>query len=111
MKIQINDREIELKYSFRALIIYENIQNKTFAPQTMTDVLVFFFCTIVGSDRDVQLSFDDFLDMIDQNPNLVVEFSEWLTNELNKDGVLESKDEGETFEADRGPVKKNRKTI
>ena len=92
MKIKIDNREIELKYSFRSLIIYENIQNKTFAPQTMTDVLVFFFCTILGSDRDVQLSFDDFLDMIDVNPQLVSDFSEWLTNELNKDSLLESKD-------------------
>lgn len=95
MKIQINDREVELKYSFRALILYENIQNKTFAPQSLTDVLVFFFCAIVGSERDVQLSFDDFLDMIDEKPELVTEFSEWLTSELNKDSMLESKEEDE----------------
>lgn len=93
MRISINDREIELKYSFRALIIYENIQNKTFAPQSMTDILVFFYCVIIGSDRDVQFSFDDFLDMIDKKPELVTEFSEWLTKELNKDSVLESKEE------------------
>ena len=93
MKIQINDREVELKYSFRALMLYENIQNKTFAPQSLTDVLVFFFCVILGSDRDVQLTFDDFLDMIDEKPLLVAEFSEWLTNELNKDSMLESKEE------------------
>lgn len=96
MKVKIKDREIELKYSFRSLIIYENIQNKTFAPQTMTDVLVFFYCSIVGSDRDVVLSFDDFLDMIDENPELVTEFSEWLTNELNKDSMLENKTDEET---------------
>lgn len=93
MKVKISDRDIELKYSFRSLIIYENIQNKTFAPQTMTDVLVFFFCVIVGSDKDVQLSFDEFLDMIDEHPELVSEFSEWLTKEMNKDTVLEAKDE------------------
>lgn len=98
MRIKINDRDIELKYSFRSLIIFENIQNKTFAPQTMTDVLVFFFCVILGSDRDVQLSFDDFLDMIDEHPELVSEFSEWLTNEMNKDSVMESKDDEKTDE-------------
>lgn len=105
MKIKIGEgkdsRDIELKYSFRSLIMYENIQNKTFAPQTMTDVLVFFFCTILGSDRDVQLSFDDFLDMIDVNPQLVSDFSEWLTNEFNKDGLLESKDDEKEEEVEK----------
>lgn len=93
MKIKINDKEIELKYSFRSLIIYENIQNKTFAPESTTDVLIFFYSTILGADRDIQLSFDDFLDMIDENPNLVLEFSNWLISEMNKNEVMESKDE------------------
>ena len=92
MKIKIDNREIELKYSFRSLMSYENIQNKTFAPQLMTDILVFFYCTIHGSDRDVKLSWDDYVDMIDANPQLVTDFCEWLTNELNKDSLLESKD-------------------
>lgn len=88
MKIKIGDKEIQLKYSFRSLILYENIQNKSFAPESTTDVLIYMFCVILASERDIQLDFNDFLDMIDEHPELVVEFSTWLTNEINKTNTL-----------------------
>lgn len=106
MTIKIHDRDVELKYSFRALMIYENIQNKTFAPQSMTDVLVFFFSVIIASDKDAHLSFDEFLDMIDEKPSLVADFSEWLTNEFNQNSMLESKDEDESKKKLSKPTKK-----
>lgn len=95
MKIKVNDKEIELRYGFRSLIIYENIQNKTFSPESMTDILVFFYSVILGSSKDVQLSFDDFIDMIDEDPDLLIQFSNWLTLEMNKDSLLEGKNEEE----------------
>lgn len=93
MKIKIGDREVELKYSFRALMLYENIQKKSFEPKTTTDVLVFMFCVIMGSDKDIKLDFNEFLDMIDNNPQLVVEFSNWLTSEINKQNTLSADEE------------------
>lgn len=95
MKLKIKDREVELKYSFRSLILYENIQKKSFAPESTTDVLIFMFCTILASDRDLQLDFNDFLDMIDENPQLVVDFSSWLTAEINKGNTLTAEDDGD----------------
>ena len=92
MKIKIGDKEIQLKYSFRSLILYENIQNKSFAPESTTDVLIYMFCVILASERDIQLDFNDFLDMIDEHPELVVEFSTWLTNEINKTNTLTAED-------------------
>lgn len=88
MKIKIQDREVDLKYSFRALMLYENIQKKSFKPETTTDVLVFMYCVIMGSDKDIKLEFNDFLDMVDENPVLVSEFADWLTSEINKNTTL-----------------------
>lgn len=93
MKIKIEDREVELRYSFRALMLYENIQKKSFAPETTTDVLVFMFCCILGSAKDIHLDFNTFLDMLDENPNLVIEFSNWLTDEINKTNTLSPEDD------------------
>lgn len=93
MKIKIGDREVELKYSFRALMLYENIQKKSFNPETTTDVLVFMFCVIMGSNKDIKLDFNEFLDMIDSNPLLVTEFADWLTSEITKTNTLSPEDE------------------
>ena len=79
MKVQILGRDIELKATFRAYIIFENITGKSFQQlSTLADVLTFFYATILGSAKTTDISFDDFLDFIDENPNIVTEFSEWI---------------------------------
>ena len=79
MKVHILERDIELKATFRAYIIFENITGKSFQQlSTLADVLTFFYATILGSAKTTDISFDDFLDFIDENPNIVTEFSEWM---------------------------------
>ena len=79
MKVQILGRDIELKATFRAYIIFENITGKSFQQlSTLADVLTFFYATILGSAKTTDISFDAFLDFIDENPNVVTEFSEWM---------------------------------
>ncbi len=84
MKLEIKGKEIELRYGFRALMIYEKITNQTFAPTGLTDILIFMYSVILGSDRNITLSFDDFLDEVDQQPEVVSEFSVWLTENIQK---------------------------
>lgn len=78
MTIKIKDKEIELKYSIRSMLMYENITEKTFSPQTMTDVITFMYCVIVSSSNDYSLKFDDFIEELDNNPEIIKDFSEWL---------------------------------
>ena len=42
MTITINDKDIELKYTLRSMMMYENITGKTFAPEGVADILPFF---------------------------------------------------------------------
>lgn len=91
MKITIKDKEIELKQTIRALMLYENIENKTFNPTTTTDFVTYMYCVVVASSKDYSISFEDFMDAIDENPDKLKEFSEWLIstsqnqNKLKKD--------------------------
>ena len=57
------------------------------------------------SDKEVDLTFDEFLDMVDENPEMIVEFSTWLTKELNKDSMLSPSEE--ESEEDKKKVKKS----
>lgn len=88
MKINIKGKDVELKYSFRALMMYENIKNESFAPKNLTDVIIFMLCVIMSSDKTMQLTFDELIDTIDNKPELLEEFSTWLTNEITKQNML-----------------------
>lgn len=91
MNITINNNNIELKYSIRALMMYENLKEETFNPSNITNIVTFMYCIIVSSAKDYSITLDDVLDAIDENNNLLKEFTEWLAkttenqNKLKKD--------------------------
>lgn len=82
MKIKIKDLEITLKNSFRSLIIYEAMTKKTFKPETITDVIVYFFSVISASANPQQVDWDDFMDWLDNTPSAIAEFQSWLTSNM-----------------------------
>lgn len=86
MKIKIKDLEITLKNSFRSLIIYEAMTKKTFKPETITDVIVYFFSVISASANPQQVDWDDFMNWLDENPNAISEFQNWLTSTMTFNG-------------------------
>lgn len=96
MKITIQNKEIELKYSFRAMMIYEKIAGESFNPKGLTEIMVYMYSIILASDRELTLSFDDFMNWIDENPNALNEFSMWLTSIITKNSVLNDKEEKES---------------
>lgn len=88
MNININDREIELRYTFRAHILYENITGETFTPGGLSSIINFFYATIMATDRDSTLDYEEFLDWLDENAEKLKEFATWLTKNIQKDEVL-----------------------
>lgn len=100
MTIKIKDKEVTLKYSFRCFFIFENIMNRSFQPNTTTDVLVFFYSTIMASEKNLDFNFDEFLDMVDENPELLAEFSEFITSavKINKGLQPDNEEEKKTKE-------------
>lgn len=79
MKITILGREIELKSSFRSYMIYENITGKSFQSlTTLADIITFMYANVLAVLKSPEISFEEFLDFIDENPNEVTKFSEWM---------------------------------
>ena len=105
MTITIKDKEFQLKYSFRALMIYENITKKSFNPKTVTDMVVFFYSIVLASNKGCELLFDDFLDWIDDNPDKVNDFSNWLTDVFTQQQQISP--ESEKAEHPKGEDEKN----
>lgn len=83
MKITIKDKEIELKQSLRALIMYENITDKSFEPKSFQDILTFLYCIVLTSSKDYSLiTFDEFIDYIDDNHQVLSDMTKWLNDEF-----------------------------
>ena len=108
MKINFREQELELHYSMRIYIIYENIMGTgvTFDQlQSYTSILTLFYSAIVASlqyhKRDSNVTYDEFINWIDINPTeLINEFSKWfvlcLSAQQDKvDEALDKKDNKE----------------
>lgn len=89
MKITIKDKEIELKQTLRSLIMYENLTEKAFEPKTFQDILTFLYCIVLTSSKDYTLiTFDEFIDYIDENHQVLSDMTKWLNDEFSINGIL-----------------------
>ena len=72
MEITIKDKQYKIKYTLRALFIYEQITGKAFNLRTITDEYLFFYCILAANNPDIQLTFDDLIDAIDEDMNIMI---------------------------------------
>ena len=82
----INNKEYKLKYTFRALMLFEQITNKMFTIESLSDEIIFFYCILLASNPDT-MKFDEFMDYIDDDPTLLTQFQQFLTDEAVKRNV------------------------
>ena len=89
MKVRIKEQEVELRYSMRSLFMYENITGASFNPKSLQDFCTFFYCVVCSSNKDLNITFDDFIDeVIDPQPELMNQFAEWLSKTMQKNSFL-----------------------
>lgn len=88
MEISINNKQITLKYTIRAMMMYENITGGTLQPSSLTDVITFFYCVVLASSMDYSIKMEDFIDWLDEHPDTINEFGEWLQNVATNNNKL-----------------------
>lgn len=89
MKVRIKEQEVELRYSMRSLFMFERVANKSFNPTTIEDFCTFFYCVVCSSNKDLDLTFDEFIDeVIDPQPELMNQFASWLSSTMQKNSFL-----------------------
>lgn len=86
MEVIIKNQTIQLKNSMRAIMCYEQITGKAFSPVTMTELVIYFYSTIIASNLDLVLTFDEFVEWLDDNGDMLTQFTQWLTsqNKMNE---------------------------
>ena len=92
MTLTINKKKYKVKYTIRALFIFEQITGKQFSINTLLDNYLFFYSMILANNEDV-LSWDQFIDALDNDPKLFTKIAEMLNKESEKDKLLNDDDD------------------
>lgn len=97
-KIKIGRKNYNIKYTVRALFLFEQITKKSFKIETLLDNYVFFYCLILANNKDDVLEWDTFIDELDKNPKLFEKMSKILSDEQKKNELFEDDDDKEDDE-------------
>lgn len=93
MIIKIQEQEIKLRYTLRGYMIFEQITEHSFNGKGMSDFITLFYSMVMASNKDITITFDEFLDWLDLNPETLSEFSNWITDNIRKQNELSPKKE------------------
>ena len=68
--ITINNTEYKVKYTIRALFIFEQITGKAFEIKTLLDNYIFFYSMILANNPENILDWNVFIDALDSDPSI-----------------------------------------
>lgn len=103
MKLTINNHEYEFKYTIRAMFIYEQITGHSFNIDTTLDQYIFMYSMLLANNPDNIVSWDDFIDELDNNPKLMFDFLDYLNAYSESRNIFRNPEE----ETDDTDEKKN----
>lgn len=90
--IKINGVDYKIKYTIRALFIFEQITGKPFQLNSLLDNYIFFY-SMIRANNDTDLKWDDFLDAIDNDNSLFLQMSEVIVEENEKNTIFNKEEE------------------
>ena len=92
MDITINEKQYKVKYTIRALFIFEQITGKAFEIKTLLDNYIFFYSMILANNPDNVLDWDEFLDALDGDKKLMAQLTKLVDDYQKKDSIFEQVD-------------------
>lgn len=91
--LKIKEKEYNFKYSIRALFLFEQITHKSFELKNLLDQYLFFYCLLLSSNEDDFLTWDEFIDALDNDPSLFESLTELLMETQKKEELFIKEDE------------------
>ncbi|SFF96440.1 hypothetical protein [Prevotella sp. KH2C16] len=86
--IKIDGKEYTLKHCIRARIIFESITGKMWNLNTITDQTVYFYSMLIAGSGDGVPGYDRFLDCLDEEPGLFVQYTEFMQSAIDAERSL-----------------------
>lgn len=73
--IKIKGTDYNFKINIRGMMIFEEVTKKTFELTNLTDTYVYMYCILTACNDNFVMTFDEFLDELDENPTLVFQMT------------------------------------
>lgn len=86
-------KELKLKWSNRAIMVFEQITERPFAINTTTEMYIFLYATILANNSDIVLTFDEFINDLDNDEELLPYLLEWFNTTLLMRSEVDKKKE------------------
>ena len=83
--ILINGKEYKIKYGIRAMLIAEQITQKPFSLDNMNEQLVFLYSCLLAADNELTMSYEEFLDAVDEDMSIIIRFGQYLAEQQKKE--------------------------
>lgn len=91
--ITIKGIDYKFKFTLRAMMLWEQITKRTFNIGSITDEYLYLYCMLMANNPDSNLTFDELIDAMDEDPNIMLHFKEAL-EAYNKKSSLTFTDDG-----------------
>lgn len=80
MTIRIKEEDYQVKYTIRAMFIWEQIMHRPFELKTTLDNYAYFYALIAASNPDKTIKWDDFIDAVEDKPEIINELITFLSD-------------------------------
>lgn len=95
MKIKIKNKNYTVKNTVRALFIFEKITGKSFAIDSLLDNYIYIYSILLANNPNMTMTWDEFIDALDSEPNILTNFNAMLEKERKVDEVYTKADDKE----------------
>jgi hypothetical protein len=87
MRVNLGELSFDWKFKFLSDILYEDITEKSFKGDTEKSWLIYFYCNFLACTENYEVTLEDFLKVLDENPAALYEFisfyTKYQTNMMN----------------------------
>lgn len=95
-KVKINNKNYNVKYTVRALFLYEQITKKPFTLNELNYVLnryIFAYCVILASNTEDVIEWDDFVSACDKDTTLLEKIDKIILEQQKLNEMINGEEE------------------
>jgi len=97
MEIKIKGESYTIKYTLRALFIFENITGKSFNVETSMEQFLFYYAILLANNPGTTMSFEEFIDACEPDEpgsaEIIKAFSDLMAAQEKKMGIMKGEEE------------------
>lgn len=84
--VKIGEKELKIKQNFRALMLFEDLAKKKISEiqESVGDIMLLFYCTVKANNKDLNINYDEFIDLIDDNAESFEIYTNYLKTQVNE---------------------------